>query len=87
MVSTNGPVKIGQDTCINSSAGSNDTIEISCEVNNDTNSIPYNISWFKNGMDLGFSGNLYTATENGTYICRGQNDCGISEISTTIFSK
>ena len=41
-------------------------IEISCEVNNDMNSIPYNISWFRNGMDLGFSGNLYTATESGT---------------------
>ena len=87
MVSPNGPVIIGQVTCINSSADSNDMIKISCEVNNDMNTIPYRISWFRNGMDLGFSGNLYTATENGTYTCRVQNDCGISEKSTTIISK
>ena len=87
MISPNGPVIIGQVTCIHTSAGSNDMIEISCEVNNDMNSIPYSISWFRNGMDLSFSGNLYTATENGTYTCRPQNDCGISEKSTTIISK
>ena len=87
MVSPNGPIIIGQVTCINTSADSNDMIKISCEVSNDMNSIPYRISWFRNGMDLGFSGNLYTAIGNGTYTCRVQNDCGISEKSTTIISK
>ena len=43
VVSSNGHVIIGQVTCINSSAGSTYMIKISCEVNNDINSIPYNM--------------------------------------------
>ena len=78
---------IGQATCIDTSSGSTDSVQISCQLENEMAASPYTISWSRNGQDLGFSGNILTATQVGTYTCKAENDCGSDNATTTVTSK
>ena len=78
---------IGQSTCIDTSSGSTDSVQISCQLENEMAASPYTISWSRNGQDLGFNGNIYTATDNGTYTCKAENECGSDTQSSVINSK
>ena len=48
---------------------------------------PYTISWSRNGQDLSFNRNIYTATQVGTYMCKAENDCGNDTATTIVTSK
>ena len=87
IVSPNGPVIIGQSTCIDTSSGSTDSVQILCQLENEMAASPYTISWYRNGQDLNFNGNIYTATQVGTYTCKAENDCGNDTATTTVTSK
>ena len=78
---------IGQSTCIDTSSGSTNSVQISCQLENEMVASPYIISWSRNGQDLSFSGNIYTATQVGTYTCRAENNCGNNIATTTVISK
>ena len=87
VVSPSSPVIIGQSTCINTSSGSTDSVQISCLLENEMAANPYTISWSRNGQDLSFSGNIYTAAKVGTYTCKAENDCGNDTATTIVTSK
>ena len=78
---------IGQSTCIDTTSGSTDDVQISCQLENEIAVRPYTISWSRNGKDLSFSGNIYTATQVGIYTCKAENDCGSDNATTTVTSK
>ena len=87
VVSPSGPVIIGQSTCIDTSSGSTHSVQISCQLENEMAARRYTISWSRNGHDLSFSGNIYTTTQVGTYMCKAKNDCGSDTATTTVTSK
>ena len=87
VVSPSGPVIIGQSTCIDTSSGSIDSVQISCQLENEMATSPYIISWSRNGQDLNFSGKIYTATQVGTYMCKAENECGNDTATTTVTSE
>ena len=87
VVSPSSPVIIGQSTCINTSSGSTHSVQISCQLENEMAANPYTISWFRNGQDLSFSGNIYTAAKVGIYTCKAENDCGNDTATTIVTSK
>ena len=82
-----GPVIIGQSKCIDSSSGSTDSVQISCQLENEIAARPYTISWSRNGQDISFSNHKYIATDNGIYTCKVENDCGSDTATTIVTSK
>ena len=83
----NGSVFNGQSTCIDTSSGYADSVQISCQLDNEKAARPYTISWSRNGHDLGFNDHIFTTTDNGIYTCKVENNCGNVTATTTVTSK
>ena len=87
VVSPSGSVIIGQSTCIDTSSGYADSVQISCHLENEKAARPYTITWSRNGQDLGFNNHIFTTTDNGIYTCKVENNCGNDTATTTVTSK
>ena len=77
----------GQLTCIDTSSGYADSVQILCQLENEKAARPYTISWSRNGQDLSFNDHMFTTTDNGIYTCKVENDCGNVTATTTVTSK